>query len=466
MTKKIFLLALCFYCTFIYGQNEQFIDSISKRAVKVQNSHLIIFDVITLNEKDWKSLYRVPEHPAFDILLTDETEKQILKDINLRRNEIGKDTLLASDIFYIWKPYFDWLHYHDPHYRVSYLWGSNDPQNKQPKIRTPVFSYLCVNDTVIVDVTYGDLLQKGDMILSLNNIDIAKYLSTFYSDRYNDAFQLMRSHYFNYPSDTVNIKLQRAGKLLNIKMPTIKLSDWYKTNYNVQVFKDAKCGYINIEQFYNDNTELIKTVHSSIKKFKKKGCTNVILDLRKNPGGYGDSFDKLISIFVNKPTILYQKGAKIKVSKEVLPYYDFLNEENIGQLIDLPDEEIIKSFETIPEMYIDGIQYYVLISQNTGSVAASFANILQYNNAAKLVGEPLLHNANRYGEVIKGGILHGGDFVPTLLSSTGISTVENEEYTKAENGVVMPDIHIPYVASEYLCGKDAMLEKLLQILKQ
>lgn len=154
------------------------------------------------------------------------------------------------------------------------------------------------------------------------------------------------------------------------------------------------------------------------------------------------------------------KSQKIKVSKEVLGDFDFLNENMIGQLVEVPEKYIVKEFPTDPKMFVDGMNYYVLMSKNTGSIAASFANILQYNDAAKLVGEPLLNNALQYGEVIP-----GKDIVPTCLFSTAISTREMNEYTKAVDGVLMPDISIPYVAKEYLTGKDAMLEKLLEIIK-
>ena len=46
-----------------------------------------------------------------------------------------------------------------------------------------------------------------------------------------------------------------------------------------------------------------------------------------------------------------------------------------------------------------------------------------------------------------------------------ISTVEFDEYTRAVDGVLMPDIAIPYVARDYLSGRDAMLDKLLEIIE-
>jgi C-terminal processing protease CtpA/Prc len=95
---------------------------------------------------------------------------------------------------------------------------------------------------------------------------------------------------------------------------------------------------------------------------------------------------------------------------------------------------------------------YILISQSTGSTAASFANICQYNGIATLVGEPLAHNALGYGEVEVGRI---SDNPYTY------SLVRYNENTKANNGIVKPDVSIPYVAKDYMQGGDALLEKAL-----
>ena len=134
--------------------------------------------------------------------------------------------------------------------------------------------------------------------------------------------------------------------------------------------------------------------------------------------------------------------------------WSFLNESQIGENVEIPDA--VKEFPLIPEMYVSGMKYYVMMSESTGSIASSFCNILQYNDAALLVGEPQLRNSIRYGECE-----YGFGLLPTALRQDGISLVEIDEYTKASDGVLMPDIPIPYVASEWLDGRDAMLDDLL-----
>ena len=427
------------------------------------------FNMHFVQNKDWTKLYRIPKHPAFDSLLTAEKEEEILIEINRRRRELKSDTLLTADYFYVWKPYFDWLRNEDPHYRIKPSIIANnqeelDYMNERFKQMTQLalINYN-INDTIIVYKPYDSKFKRGDMLLSINDISMSEYLKYYYSDRYSSPGILMANYYFSYLTNNFRVRVIRDGKELDIISSGSSDSEIFKhakvEGYDVKIYEDAMCGYVRIRQFYQNNSRLIKIVNSAIKDFKKKGITNVIIDVRENPGGNGHNFDKLLSIFINKPTIEYLKGQKLRVSEETLGDYDFLTKDMIGKNVDIPDNEIVKDVELMPKMFIEGMSYYLLVSEATGSMAATFVNILQYNNAATIVGEPLLRNALKYGEVLSGGKIPN-----TLLNQISISSMEIDEHTKAIDGVLMPDIHIPYVAREYMTGKDAVLEKLLIII--
>ena len=53
----------------------------------------------------------------------------------------------------------------------------------------------------------------------------------------------------------------------------------------------------------------------------------------------------------------------------------------------------------------------------------------------------------------------------SCINLLAILTVLFDEYTKSNDGIVYPDIPIPYIASEYMNGGDPVLEKLLRYLK-
>ena len=434
------------------------------RFIPVKNRSIEIYDVTTPRNEVGKRLFHIPEHIAYDSLLTPTIQQKILAEINKRCDDLGKDTLLTSDLIWVYRPYFDWLFHEDPHYRIEGLIPAKDMRATK-RLNVPAFDILCINDTCIINHSLDENFQTGDRIIAINNVEMPEYLRYTYRNRYDTPANIMRYYFFSNVVDIFNIKLERNNQQLEVKtsginQAQVNLKLLQQRELTSKTYPDSKSGYISIPCFYPNNSRLVKVVHREINKFKQMGLTNVILDLRVNPGGNGDRFDELLSIFINKPVIKYLKGAKVKASRPAMQVYDFISEQMVGQVVNLPEKEVVREFATIPKMYIGGMTYYVLMSKNTGSVAASFCNILQYNGAATLVGEPLLHNANKYGETIPGKML-----MPTLLQASAVSIVEYDEYTKAQNGFLMPDITIQYVAADYLSGNDAMLDKLLDMVK-
>ena len=327
----------------------------------------------------------------------------------------------------------------------------------------PPFDCLCINDTVIVQHSLDPKLQCGDMVTAINGVPVGRYLHYAYDDRYNSAYQLMNQCHFSHLTHSYDIEFLRGSMPHKVTIAgrnhkqMAELSRAYETERNIRVI--GKCGYIAVTEFYPVNSRLIRIIHKAILDFRRQGIVDVILDLRRNTGGYGDRFDELMSIFIDKPTVKYCKGQRVKVSDATSGWYDFITDEMKGRTVDVPAGYYAAEFATKPKMFVEGMKYYVMMSRNTGSIAASFCNIMQYNGAALLVGEPLLHNALKYGETV-----NGQAFLPIQLEETAVSTVEIDEYTRAEDGILKPDIYIPYVAADYLSGSDAMLDKLIQII--
>lgn len=83
-----------------------------------------------------------------------------------------------------------------------------------------------------------------------------------------------------------------------------------------------------------------------------------------------------MSVFINKPVVPYLISQKVRVSEVNLQDYDFFTKDMLGQVVDIPEPYLIREFKTHPGLYQKDMEYYVLISRNTGSVAASFVNML------------------------------------------------------------------------------------------
>lgn len=453
----------------IYGNDFGTVDSVDSlwsvqqsRLVKLDGRILPLCDVKTPTCEIEKFLVHPTNHPANVV-----TPDSLICEVWGRSKSLRKDTLLTSDLFWVLRPYFDWWRHIDPHFRIDqpvYLADDYKIRRAYKQLTAPGFLMLNINDTLIVEQSVDPFFQKGDLIKEINGVPVSEYLKYSYDDRYISPIFLLRNYYFNLFFE-YKFSLVRNGEEID---GSVDSKPYLNTDYliskqrefHTQIFSNAKAGYMAIDQFFPVNTVLIKKLYNAILTAKKQGCNSFIIDLRRNPGGYGHAFDKLLSIFIDKPVIPYMKSQKLKVTKENLHDYGFVTDSLIGQLIEMPEKEIITSISLNRKMYIPGMTYYILMSKDTGSVAATFCNIMQYNDAAFLVGEPLLHNALKYGETIDGKTI-----LPTLLAVSNISTIEYDEHTKAVDGVLKPDLYIPYIAADYLSGKDAMLEKLLVIIQ-
>ncbi len=362
------------------------------------------------------------------------------------------DSIPETEYIYQYRKAFDKITNGDPHFLILpqlRIYPQYEIKNKN--ILVWPFKMLCINDTLIIDESISPELQKGDQIISINERSAKEIVKYTYHHRFLDSrFTQAQNHFCFTPS--YKIQYLRKGQKHKIKIPGVPLNKYYfkEEYYPETIYSDYKTGYFGIKNFDN-NKFMIKRLAKFIKKVQAKGFSNIIIDVRSNSGGSGDRFDELISLFTDKDSVGYQSGSRVMVSKKTLDYG--FSEDSIGKVCDMPEAHIIKSCPLDIEKYAGKMNYYVLISKYTASQASSFANIMQYNKFAILVGEPLAHNALRYGEITT------SPFNNSLLV---ISTVEMDEYSNQENGIIMPDVLIPYKAEEYKNGGDPILEKCLE----
>lgn len=439
-----------------------------------------IGDIMTIKPVVWDSLCGIAEHPAIDSLLTPKTRDSLLAEINRISKAYPKDTLLSPDIFFIFKPYFTWLQFIDPHYRVkptyvlsSYDYKTDEQYRKElrRKVRYLPFNLLNINDTLLVNLSLDPLFKKGDMVLSVNGVPASTILEYNYSDRLTSPTALLSNYFQQWITDNYSVEIMRDGERSVVNTSgrksynSIRVEILQAEATEKRSKKIDGVGYISVPMFFSDNSRLIKIIARTIRSFQKQGVRHVILDLRNNPGGHGDRFDELLSLFIDKRSVPYLRSAKVKLTQKNVASYQ-QSPENIGRLHSLSGKDLISEVPLFPEKYIPGMKYYVLMNEGTGSIAASFCNIMQYNDAAVLLGEPLLHNALKYGEVQPYPDRYPNPSIPALFKESGVSSVEFDEYTKAKDGILYPDYLIRCSASEYMSGKDPVLEKAIEYAKR
>lgn len=444
------------------GSGPYNLDSLLRIRKSRVDGKISIIDIKTPADEIQKLIYIPVEHPSSDSVPVD-----IYARIATRKQLLAKDSLSSAELFWVMRPFLLWLQNIDPHLRVQaqpiFTSHSKKARSQAANLPLPGFVALNIHDSLIVERSADSLFQRGDQILAINDVPVSQYLQYGYDDRHVYSFTLLSNyHYELVRAADYNIRLIRDGRVQEIKTAGMPWSKVYlnlirQQEFETRTYKQAKAGYFKISEFYPNNKLLIAKLRKAILDARKKGCNSFILDLRGNTGGHGSAFDKLLSIFIDKPSIPYLKSRKLKVSKRTLQDLDFLTKEMVGQVVEVPEKQTVKEISLDRDSYISGMKYYVLMDKDTGSIAATFCNILQYNDAARLVGEPLMHNALKYGEVLGPRWIY-----LTSLIWSSLSCTEFDEYTQAVDGVLVPDIAIPYVAANFLSGSDAVLDELVK----
>ncbi|MGO2294525.1 MAG: S41 family peptidase [Psychroflexus halocasei] len=140
-------------------------------------------------------------------------------------------------------------------------------------------------------------LKIGDEIIKIDDINISEYSE--------DAGQLLQGE----TGSEVEITFTRNGQ----KQSTVLEREKHEKNAVIfhQLLED-KSGYIVLDQFTKTaSAEVIK----AFKELKREGATQIILDLRNNPGG-------LLSEAINITNIFVDKGTTIVTTKSVIEKYN------------------------------------------------------------------------------------------------------------------------------------------------
>ncbi|MUU79106.1 S41 family peptidase [Winogradskyella endarachnes] len=137
-------------------------------------------------------------------------------------------------------------------------------------------------------------LKAGDEIIKLDNVTIKDYE--------NDAANILRGA----AGTEVNVTYKRQGKTKTVKIIRESLEIKAVPHYSMV---DEKTGYVVLRKF-NDkaSSETIK----AIKALKNQGATQLILDLRGNPGGLLHEAVNVTNIFVPKNQLVVTTKSKVK----------------------------------------------------------------------------------------------------------------------------------------------------------
>ena len=261
-----------------------------------------------------------------------------------------------------------------------------------------VLRVLPDNPALKAGIEIGDIFYKidGEEVYALSTSEIAKKLR-------------------GEAGTEVTVVMARDGKELEFKMKREEIN-----NVSEYVTYDGDTAIITITRFDNNTgTE----VQKEAAKFKEKGISKVILDLRGNGGGYVSAAQDLLSLWLDGQPILTQKSVHFGTEK--------INTSS--------GKAILKGMKTI-----------VLVNGSTASASEITAAALKEYGKATIVG------TKTYGKGVVQKMYN--------LSGGGILKVTVAEWLTPKNNSidgegVTPDVEVERTAEDINKMRDPQLDK-------
>jgi len=137
-------------------------------------------------------------------------------------------------------------------------------------------------------------LKAGDEIIKVDNVTVADFK--------DDAANLLQGA----AGTEVNVTYKRQGKTNTIKIIRESLEIKAVPHYSMV---DEKTGYVVLRKF---NSKASAETISAIRALKNQGATQLILDLRGNPGGLLNEAVNVTNIFVPQNQLVVTTKSKVK----------------------------------------------------------------------------------------------------------------------------------------------------------
>ena len=198
-------------------------------------------------------------------------------------------------------------------------------------------------DVLVMGVFEGSPAEKAGIV---NGDVIAKVDGKIPAD-VDDAVDMISGD----PGTPVTVTIRRDGEELEFEMKRAKIDQDSVEFYRVDGSEDT--GYIRIASFITDTDKDFK---AAVKQLKDEGCTKFIIDLRNNGGGLTD--------------------ASIEIADYLLPSCRIMSETTKS------GAETVYSSKPGSA----GIDYVVLVNENTASASEILTAAIQDNNGGKVIG--------------------------------------------------------------------------------
>ena len=285
--------------------------------------------------------------------------------------------------------------------------------------------FLCTGNPVTLAACYGvDDLPIGGEVLQIDNRDAKEFLINVarYWPAENRAYNLgMLERGLLFASlwlekgneQTLKLKMKDRSGIINeyvieaIGYGKIKQSVLKKQKQQVhnkvqdadktyRLIEDSNVGLIKFNSFTNLQN-FKEFLSKTFAMLKEQNISNLIIDIRDNPGGDSVLGDELIGYLTDKPFVQFEKIEE-KISKQACEKKKWLKEQypsiKIGE-IKSSNIDLIKPRENLLRFHG---KTFLLIGPKTASSGVSFAAAIKYFGIGILVGQETLDTPVNYGE--------------------------------------------------------------------
>jgi hypothetical protein len=285
-------------------------------------------------------------------------------------------------------------------------------------------------DSLQLNNTIPKMLIHEDIDFMIKSIEEVHPNPFSYISR-NNFYKKADSIKQTITSDITRLELQQTlSYIINsindghtqIKFPELSDEEDNKSNFyrahsdskQINTYKtfEESIGYLDVKDFVIDKRDFYNNLDSIFAKISNDSISNLIIDIRNNPGGNSELADYLISYIHNQP---YKANSKILIKRSeqyykymrgyfswwFKPFLTFIKQINdykqtpVGKVY-----EDIKGFKNpinIKHRYNGKI--YLLINANTFSTALGLATVVKDYEIGSIIGEQTKSEVNEFGDI-------------------------------------------------------------------
>jgi carboxyl-terminal processing protease len=289
-------------------------------------------------------------------------------------------------------------------------------------------------------VEVGDqLIKVGDSVVAGTGINSERII------------KMLRGKEHSKVLVTLHSALNGADKTTIIERGSIPL---YSLEANLLI--DKETGYIKINRFSATTYDEFKT---ALKSLTAKGITELIIDLRQNPGGYLDAATSIADEFLDDQKLIVYTEGRRSPRKEYKAGEPGMFEK--GKLAILVDENSASASEILAGSVQDWDRGIVVGRRTFGKGLVQEQYELGDGSALRLTVAKYYTPSGRsiQRSYAKGKVAYAADFIHRFqsgeLTNDSLYSIDTSKYFTAAKRVVYggggitPDINVPYDTIKY-----------------